>query len=62
MIEWYLGAKKMIKLVVFDLDGTLLNRDASLIVFIDSQYNRLYKCVKHIPREAYVSRFIEVDC
>jgi putative hydrolase of the HAD superfamily len=51
----------MIKAVLFDLDGTLLDRDASVKRFIDGQYDRLDRMVRHIPREEYVSRFIELD-
>ncbi|WP_449536315.1 HAD family hydrolase [Ferdinandcohnia sp. Marseille-Q9671] len=51
----------MIKAVLFDLDGTLLNRDESVKVFIERQYDRLSKAVGHIPKEKYVSRFIELD-
>ncbi|PWA12268.1 L-2-haloalkanoic acid dehalogenase [Pueribacillus theae] len=51
----------MIKAVIFDLDGTLLNRDASIQKFIVEQYERLNKWVGHIPREKYISRFIELD-
>lgn len=31
----------MIKAAIFDLDGTLLNRDESLKKYIDNQYNYL---------------------
>lgn len=52
----------MIKAVIFDLDGTLLNRDASLQKFIENQYDRLNKEFHHVIKEKYVSRFIELDC
>ncbi|MFB7142419.1 HAD family hydrolase [Gottfriedia sp. NPDC056225] len=51
----------MIKAVIFDLDGTLLNRDESVNKFIDNQYERLNKWVRHIPKEKYITRFIELD-
>ena len=51
----------MIKAVLFDLDGTLLNRDESVKRFIDIQYERLNQWVSHIPKEKYISRFIELD-
>ncbi|MEG0451068.1 MAG: HAD family hydrolase [Lysinibacillus sp.] len=51
----------MIKAVIFDLDGTLLNRDESVKVFIDRQYDRLHKQLDQIPKEKYVTRFIELD-
>ncbi|MGM8215328.1 HAD family hydrolase [Bacillaceae bacterium W0354] len=52
----------MIKAVIFDLDGTLLNRDASVQKFIENQYDRLHDCLGHIPKEFYISRFMELDC
>ncbi|WP_096270966.1 HAD family hydrolase [Paucisalibacillus globulus] len=51
----------MIKAVLFDLDGTLLNRDASVKHFIESQYDRLIEYLSHIPQEQYISRFLELD-
>lgn len=51
----------MIKAVLFDLDGTLLDRDESVKRFIDCQYNRLNSFVGHIPKENYIKRFIELD-
>ncbi|WP_046174109.1 HAD family hydrolase [Domibacillus indicus] len=51
----------MIKAVLFDLDGTLLNRDKSVEKFIEQQYERLNKWVGHIPKEKYMTRFIELD-
>lgn len=51
----------MIKAVIFDLDGTLLNRDESVKKFINNQYERLNKWVRHIPKEKYITRFIELD-
>lgn len=52
----------MIKAVLFDLDGTLLDRDASVESFINSQYGRFNESVGHVLKEKYVSRFIELDC
>ncbi|MGN7386003.1 HAD family hydrolase [Sporosarcina sp. SAFN-015] len=51
----------MIKAAIFDLDGTLLDRDESVKMFIDHQYERLHKFVGHIPREMFAARFIELD-
>jgi putative hydrolase of the HAD superfamily len=56
------GRSTMIKAVIFDLDGTLLNRDASVQKFIDDQYERLKNWLGHIPKVLYTSRFIELDC
>lgn len=55
------GDFKMFKAVLFDLDGTLLNRDKSVELFINQQYERLYELLSHIPKEQYISRFIELD-
>src|SRR5690625_1018633 len=52
----------MIKAVLFDLDGTLLNRAASVQNFIENQYERLNNWLNHIPKQQYISRFIELDC
>ncbi|MFJ5771575.1 HAD family hydrolase [Psychrobacillus sp. NPDC093180] len=52
----------MIQAVLFDLDGTLLDRDASVKKFIDNQYDRLSNYVGHIPKEEYMTRFIVLDC
>ena len=46
---------------MFDLDGTLLNRDASVKQFIKLQYYRLHEWLGHIPKELYISRFTELD-
>ncbi|GGI13105.1 HAD family hydrolase [Gottfriedia solisilvae] len=51
----------MIKVVLFDLDGTLLNRQASLIQFINDQYERFKKYFSHISIDKYRTRFIELD-
>ncbi|OAS89532.1 MULTISPECIES: HAD family hydrolase [Metabacillus] len=51
----------MIKAAIFDFDGTLLNRDESVRLFIEGQYRRLNNLLGNISREKYVSRFIELD-
>ena len=52
----------MNKLVLFDLDGTLLDRDKSVEQFIKVQYDRLNAHLSHIPKLDYATRFIELDC
>ena len=47
--------------VLFDLDGTLLDRDKSIAQFIDSQYDRLHHHSNHIHKVEYTKRFIELD-
>lgn len=51
----------MIKAIIFDLDGTLLDRQASLQKFIAHQYERLHAYLGHVPKDQYISRFIELD-
>lgn len=50
----------MLKAVLFDLDGTLLNRDASLKKFVDDQYDR-FDALKAVSKDHYRMRFIELD-
>lgn len=49
-----------IKAVLFDLDGTLLDRDTSLVLFVRDQYDR-YSQLQMIEKEDFVQRFIEID-
>jgi putative hydrolase of the HAD superfamily len=51
----------MLKAVLFDLDGTLLNRDKSIEQFIDAQYDRLNQHLSHVSKIDYANRFIELD-
>ncbi|MEB2299001.1 HAD family hydrolase [Lysinibacillus xylanilyticus] len=51
----------MIHAVIFDFDGTLLDRDSSVHSFINQQYERLKPHLSHILKETYVHRFIELD-
>jgi putative hydrolase of the HAD superfamily len=51
-----------VKAVLFDLDGTLLDRDSSLRKFIDDQYERLKGKLGLISKDKYINRFIELDC
>lgn len=51
----------MIQAVLFDFDGTLLDRDASVKKFIENQYERLGNYLGHISKEKYMTRFIELD-
>lgn len=56
MVKWM-----VIKAALFDLDGTLLNRDASVQLFIEQQYERLKAVLGCIPKEQYITRFIQLD-
>jgi len=62
LIQSRIGRSIMIRAVLFDLDGTLLNRDASLKSYIDKQYDRWESYLYHIPKQQYISRFLELDC
>lgn len=51
----------MIRAVLFDLDETMLDRNSSVRAFIHHQYGRLHDHVGHIPKTAYVERFLTLD-
>jgi putative hydrolase of the HAD superfamily len=51
----------MIKAVLFDLDGTLLNREASLAYFVEQQYERLGSFLGQVSKQTYIKQFIELD-
>ncbi|RIM75438.1 HAD family hydrolase [Staphylococcus xylosus] len=51
----------MIKAILFDLDGSLLDRQSSLIKFIDYQYDKFIDYLNHIDKNAFKSKFIELD-
>ena len=52
----------MKKAVLFDLDGTLLDRGSSVRRFVEAQHDRLNSSLSHIPKATYVIRFMELDC
>lgn len=47
----------MIKAVMFDLDGTMLNRDASVQIFLENQYQRFQHQLQDVPKKKYIERF-----
>jgi putative hydrolase of the HAD superfamily len=51
----------VIDAVLFDLDGTLLDRDASVVAFAEAQHRRLHHALGHVQRGAYVGRFVALD-
>ncbi|WP_226681432.1 HAD family hydrolase [Sutcliffiella horikoshii] len=51
----------MIRAVIFDLDGTLLDREVSLNKFVVDQYERCNQAFIHINKNTYIDRFIELD-
>lgn len=50
-----------IEAVFFDFDGTLLDREASLVKFIEEQYERYKPELNEIDKQLYIKRFIELD-
>lgn len=50
----------MIRAFIFDLDGTLLDRDASLKDFISTQYDRI-PALHSMNKDEYIQRFVELD-
>lgn len=51
----------MLKAILFDLDGTLLDRPSSLIKFIDYQYEKFTDHLNHIDQNTFKNKFIELD-
>jgi putative hydrolase of the HAD superfamily len=49
------------KAVLFDLDGTLFDRDASFLELVRDQYDCFAAELERIPREVFVSRLVEMD-
>ena len=52
---------EQIRAVLFDLDETLLDRTASIQVFLKEQYQRFGPHLAHIPFERYRERFLALD-
>lgn len=52
----------MLKGILFDLDGTLLDRDASVRELVVAQHQRFSNALMTISSEVYVARVIELDC
>ena len=44
----------------FDLDGTLLDRDKSLVAFLEAQYIRI-PALQAVNKQHFLHRFIELD-
>jgi len=51
----------MIKAVLFDLDGTLLDRDSTVRLLLRDQYATFASYLRHIDREVFVSRVLALD-
>jgi putative hydrolase of the HAD superfamily len=51
----------MIRAILFDLDGTLLDRTSSLELFLIQQYSRFAASLSQINRELYVRTLLDLD-
>jgi putative hydrolase of the HAD superfamily len=51
----------MIRAVIFDLDGTLFDRDSSVRKLIARQYGAFAPALQHIPKATYIDQFIGLD-
>lgn len=49
------------KAILFDLDGTLFDRDAAVQELVKEQYVHFAAALPHIPCETYVQRVMELD-
>ncbi len=50
---------KLLKAVLFDLDGTLLDRDLTLLHFLENQYDRFFH--NRSAKGTFIRRFMELD-
>jgi putative hydrolase of the HAD superfamily len=51
----------LIRAILFDLDGTLFDRDTTVRCFVERQYDTFLPALGHIARTIYVNRFMELD-
>lgn len=56
-----MSGTKVIRSILFDLDRTLLDRDASVLAFAAAQHARFALRLDGAPLEAYVETFIRLD-
>jgi putative hydrolase of the HAD superfamily len=49
------------KAVLFDLDGTLFDRDSSFVELLRAQYQTFAAALEQIPHDVFVQRVIELD-
>jgi len=53
--------KATTKAVLFDLDGTLFDRDASFLELVQAQYREFLTELAGVTKEAFVRRLVELD-
>jgi putative hydrolase of the HAD superfamily len=51
----------VIRAVLFDLDGTLFDRDTSVRTLIAQQYDLFAPALRHVPKDSYITRFMDLD-
>ena len=51
----------MIRAVLFDLDGTLYDRDASILQMVDEQFEAFREELRHVDRSRFIERFLALD-
>jgi putative hydrolase of the HAD superfamily len=51
----------MVRGILFDLDGTLFDRDAAVRELVVDQHLRFAVALSDIPRETYVARVLDLD-
>lgn len=51
----------MLKAVLFDLDGTLFDRDSSVRRLVASQYDAFAQELRPVARQTFVERFVTLD-
>jgi len=49
------------KAILFDLDETILNRESSLLAFLNDQYERFHSVWGHIEKSQLIKRIVELD-
>ena len=50
-----------IRAILFDLDGTLLDRHHSLIVYLHQLLSRRADVLSHLPQMAFIEQVVDYD-
>ncbi|QTM98813.1 HAD-IA family hydrolase [Sediminibacillus dalangtanensis] len=51
----------MIQAVLFDLDGTMLDRERSIRLFIQGQYDRMENYLRDVDKTDFIEAFLKLD-
>lgn len=60
-VDHSVARQGMIRAVLFDLDGTLLDRHHSLIVYLHQLLNRRADLLGHLPQMEFIERVVDYD-